>query len=149
MILDSDERLDESLPKEGEPQACGCEWKRTRTKHGAPGKVELTRVCVLHRRWLTAIMSRMRTAPAFNASVKLVGPAYQQATRHGGGGRVPERVDHATVPAQPGGVMQMVGPLFQSSRSALVEEAPKLHHEDPEPTVADILGFDPSKVEGA
>ena len=143
MILPTDARLLSLMPKDG--QSCGCTWSITRTQRGAE-QVALTSVCLPHRRWLSAIMTRMRTTPtSFHSSVKLVGPAYQQATRHSGGGTTPEHFE--AQPRQMGGVMQMDGPLYQQSRSAVVEKAPKPAMRDPEPTLADILGFDPTVVE--
>lgn len=141
MILSTDARLLAALPKDG--QSCGCTWNVTRTKHGLE-QVAVGNVCMIHRRWLAAIMNRMRTAPAsFHQSVMLVGPAYQQATRHSGGGRTPEHFGAET--RQMGGVAQMDGPLYQQSRSATVEKAPKPAIE-PEPTLEEILGFDPSVI---
>jgi hypothetical protein len=143
MILPTDARLLASIPKEGQP--CACTWTITRTQRGVE-QVALASVCLPHRRWLSAIMQRMRTAPtSFHQSVMLVGPAYQQATRHSGGGRTPEHFE--AMPKQMGGVAQMDGPLYQQARSATVEKAPKPAIE-PEPTLAEILGFDPSITEG-
>lgn len=142
MNLPTDARLLAALPKEG--QSCGCTWNVTRTKHGLE-QVAVGNVCMIHRRWLSSIMQRMRTAPtSFHQSVMLVGPTYQQATRHSGGGHTPEHFE--AMPRQMGGVAQMDGPLYQHARSAVVEKAPKPAIE-PEPTIADILGFDPSIIE--
>lgn len=142
MILSTDARLLAALPKEGQP--CGCTWNVTRTSRGVE-QVAVGNVCMLHRRWLAAIMQRMRTQPAsFHQSVMLVGPAYQQATRHSGGGQTPEHFGAET--RQMGGVAQMDGPLYQHARSAVVEKAPKREIDEPEPTLEEILGFDPSII---
>jgi len=143
MILEIDARLRAALPADGQP--CGCVF---RPLEGAAGveRVEIASVCVLHRRWLAAIMARAREAPAYQTSVKIFGPAYQPTTRHHGiRSAPPERPRDAAKPIQVGGVVQMDGPLYQQSRSALIESAPEEH--EPEPTVADILGFDPSTPE--
>jgi hypothetical protein len=142
VILPTDANLLASLPKEG--QSCGCTWNVTRTKHGLE-QVVVGNVCLVHRRWLSAIMQRARTAPTSFKSVMLVGPTYQQATRHSGGGAAPEHFE--AMPRQMGGIARMDGPLYQHARSAVVEKAPKSEIGESEPTLADILGFDPSIIE--
>jgi hypothetical protein len=140
VILDLDPRLKASLPESGKP--CGCVW-RTFTDRRSGEKVQLQVICLPHRRWLMAILSQMRNVPtSFHPSVKLVGPAYQAATRHAAAGQVPEHVHAEARPPQFGGVVQMDGPLHQPARTVLVVEAPEPEIEEPmDEALKQIMGL--------